>query len=231
VRDFTATAVQTIPDQPDQIGQVAKSGSNMRFEYQQNGSTLVKILRPTEGIVLILEPQMQTYIEFIGPSVSPDVADGPTSPCPEATPETEGHMCERSGGDVSVYGVLTQRWLLGNGQQQPQVILWDPLRRKTLRQEFPEGSVMSMSFNAMVDMAGRQTEYWTIDYTTLGHEPLSTGWWFDPTLRVVVREDLPGGGSRRLENIQAGPVDPALFDAPTGWQKQNMPATNAPISE
>ncbi len=87
---------------------------------------------------------------------------------------------------------------------------------------------MSMSFNAMVDLAGRQAEYWTIDYTTPGQAPLSTGWWFDPTLRVVVREDLPGGGSRRLEDIQAGPVDPALFEAPAGWQKQDMPAAPAP---
>ena len=230
-RDFTATAVQTIPEQPDQIGQIAKSGSNMRFEYRQNGSTLVKILRPTEGVILMLDPQTQTYIEFIGPAVAPEVADGPTTPCPEATPETEGLMCERSGGDVSVYGVQAERWLLGYEQQQPQVILWDPLRRKALRQEFPEGSLMSMSFNAMVDLSGRQTEYWTIDYTTPGQEPLNTGWWFDPVLRVVVREDLPGGGSRRLENIQAGPVDPALFEAPAGWQKQDVPATPAPISE
>ncbi len=230
-RDFTATAVQTVPDQPDQIGQISKSGSNMRFEYLQNGSTLIKILRPTEGVILMLDPQTQTYIEFIGPAVSPEVADGPTSPCPEITPETEGLICERAGAGVSVYGVQTERWLLGFEQQQPQVLLWDPLRRKTLRQEFPDGSLMSMSFNAMVDLGGRQAEYWTIEYTTPAQETLSTGWWFDPALRVVVREDLPGGGSRRLENIQAGPVDPALFEAPAGWQKQDMPATPAPIVE
>ncbi len=224
-------AVQTTPEQPDQIGQIFKSGSNMRFEYRQNGSTLVKILRPTEGIVLMLDPQTQTYIEFIGPAVSSDVADGPTSPCPEATPEAEGLMCERAGGDTSVYGVQVERWLLGYAQQQPQVILWDPLRRKALRHEFPDGSLMRMAFNAIVDLAGRDAEYWTIEYTASNQVPLTLGWWFDPSLRVVVREDLPGGGSRRLENIQAGPVDSALFEAPVGWQQQDAPATTAPVSD
>jgi len=224
-RDFTATAVQSIPDQPDQIGLIAKSSANMRFEFEQDGNTLIKIIRPTEGIVLMLDPQAETYLEFVGPAADPATIDGPISPCPEITPETQGLICERSGSDVKVSGVQTERWLLGSPQQQPQVILWDPARHKALRHETPDGSVMQMTFKAMEDMSGRQVEHWTIDITMPGQAPLTGGWWFDPSLRVVLREDLPGGGTRRLDNVKAGPVDPALFTVPDGWQKQEQPVS------
>ncbi|MHA1127602.1 MAG: hypothetical protein ACTSRN_01460 [Alphaproteobacteria bacterium] len=227
--DFTATAVQSVQGQPEQTGLIAKSGQNMRFEYEQSGSPLIKILRPTEGLVLILDPETQTYIEFIGPAVPQEAIEGHTTPCPTPTQETQGLRCERSGNDVTISGVQTERWLLGYPQQQPQVIMWDPARRHALAQEYADGSIMQMSFQAMEQIDGNPVEHWVINLQTSNQAPLTGDWWFSPELRMVVRENLPSGETRRLENIQTGPVDPALFQVPAGWQKQKISVgVNAP---
>lgn len=222
--DFTATAIQSMPNQPEQIGLIAKSAQNLRFEFEQNGVALIKILRPTEGLVLILDPQNQTYIEFTGPPVPIAEIEGRSTPCPTKTPETAAQRCERSGSDVIISGVQTERWLLGYPDQQPEVILWDPARRHALRQDFPNGSIMQMTFQAMDTIDGREAEHWTIALTSPNQPPLTGDWWFSSELRMVVREALPGGETRRLENITVGPVDPALFQVPEGWQKQQAPA-------
>lgn len=216
-RDFTATAIQSQPDQPEQSGFIAKAGQNMRFEYSQNGTPVIKILRPSEGIVLLLDPRAETYIEFSGPAQTTEAK----SPCPIPLPE--GIRCERMGDDVTVSGVQTERWLMGDPTQPPQIILWDTGRRHALSREYSDGSALRMTFKAMETISGREVEHWSIHQTRPNQLAQSGGWWYDPGLRVVIREDLPTGGTRRLEDITVGPVDPSLFTVPQGWQKQQAP--------
>lgn len=224
---FTATAVQVLPDQTEMTGLIAKSGTDMRLEFDQGGVRLIRILRPTEGIMRILDPQTQTYMEFTGAPVPPDAVDGAASPCP--TQPTQELRCERSGQSMTISGIRAEGWVISLPQQpRPQVIYWDPERRKALREEFPDGSLMQMSFVAMETVAGRSAEHWKMEMTAQGREPLVGDWWFDTELRVVLRETLPDGSERRLENITVGPVDPAMFEVPAGWQKTDPPAVPAP---
>ena len=87
---------------------------------------------------------------------------------------------------------------------------------------------MAMQFKSMQTLNGRAAEYWAIETTTPGRDPMIGGWWFDPELRVVVREELPGGEVRRLENIIVGAVDPVAFTVPQGWQKRDSAAITPP---
>ncbi len=224
---FTATAVQVLPDQTEMTGLIAKSGTDMRLEFDQGGVRLIRILRPTEGVMRILDPQTQTYMEFTGAPVPPDAVDGAASPCPvQPTPELR---CEPSGQSMTISGIRTDGWVISTPQQpRPQVVYWDTQRRKALREEYPDGSVLQMSFVAMETVSGRSAEHWKMELTAQGREPLTGDWWFDTELRVVLREILPDGSERRLENIVVGPVDPALFEVPAGWQKQEPPAAPAP---
>ena len=220
---YSATAIHGLPGQSETSGKIIKSGQNMRLEFDQNGQTVIQILRPTEGLMYILDPEQQTYIEIRGQAVPATKSDGYTTPCPESAQMAQ---CERIGTDT-VSGIAVERWALAsNPQTRPLIILWDSTRRRALRQEFPDGSVMAMHFQAMEDLNGRMTEHWTIKITT-GNQPANTGsWWFDPELRVVVREELPGGEVRRLEDIVVGAVDETAFQVPDGWQqKQPTPPT------
>ena len=217
-KSYSATAVHGLPGQPETTGKIVKSGQNMRLEYDQNGETIIQILRPTEGLMYILDPKAQTYTEIRGQAVPATATDGYTTPCPKPAALAR---CERTGTDT-VSGIKVERWELSTGTDtKPVVMLWDSTRRRALHQIFPDGSVMALRFKEMVPVNGRNTEHWSIKITA-PDQPANTGsWWFDPDLRVVVREELPGGEIRRLDDITVGPVDPDLFQVPEGWKNRN----------
>lgn len=213
---YSAIAVHSLPGQPETFGTIVKSGQNLRLEYDEAGRRVIQILLPTVGAMYFLDPKTQTYTEYLGPSVPATDIEGYASPCPgqETSPS-----CQHVGDDV-VSGVKVERWALASGQSgKPLVILWNSARRRALRQDFPEGGSMVMAFVAMEDLNGRFAEHWTIKLSIPGNDVKSGDWWFDPKLRVVVRENLPSGETRRLDNITIGPVDPALFQVPQGWRK------------
>jgi len=220
-RAYSATAIHGLPGQPTTSGTINKSGQNMRLEFEQNGHTVVQILLPEQGVMYILDPSTKTYMEMRGQAVPPTTGGGPVAPCDP----THMAQCEKIGSDV-VSGIDVERWLLAAQPQSPPLnILWDPTRRHALRQEYPDGSVTAMRFAEMQTLNGRATEYWTLKVQAPGRDTLTGGWWYDPDLRVVVREELPGGEIRRLENITVGAIDPAAFQVPDGWQQQDPAAT------
>jgi len=221
---YTATALHALAGQPETSGKVVKSGQNMRLEFVSEGLQIIQILRPEIGAMYILDPAAHTYMEILGPAVPATATDAYTNPCPG---QAAGPACQRIGNDT-VNGITVERWLLSaSPNNQPTVLLWDSTRRRALRQEFPDGSKMIMSFKAMRDLNDRRTEYWTTELSRPGQPVQAGDWWFDPQLRVVVRETLANGETRRLENIVIGAVDPAAFQIPQGWQKLDLPQPTA----
>lgn len=221
-RAFTATAIQSMPDGSEQVGMIAKSGKNMRMETELNGQKSIQIMRGVEGIAYVLDPQALTYFEIHDPSVTQAVS-GATTPCP---PQAQAMQisCVQNGTD-KVSGVTTTRWEIKSPQEaQPTVVLWDAGRRRALRQDWPDGSSLVMAFQAMEQMEGRDVEHWTSAFQAPGQPAAMGDWWFDSALIVVVKEVLPGGITRRLTNIYAGPVDPAMFLPPQGWTQTAPPA-------
>jgi len=213
---YSATAVHAFPDQPETFGTVVKSGQNMRLEFEEQGRQVIQILLPAVGAMYVLDPKLQTYIEILGPAVPVADVGGYKSPCPSQKPAP---TCQHVGDDT-MSGIKVERWVIASGQKdKPLVLLWNSARRRALQQNFPDGSVMSMAFTAMEEINGRKAEHWTIKLTTPGQEAKSGDWWFDPELRVVIKENLPSGETRRLENIVVGPVNPTLFQLPQGWRK------------
>ncbi|MDQ7070915.1 MAG: hypothetical protein Q9M48_09300 [Rhodobacterales bacterium] len=222
---YSATALHARAGQPETTGTVVKSGQNMRLEFVSEGQNIIQILRPEIGAMYILDPAARTYMEVIGPAVPATATDAYTNPCPG---QIESPSCQRSGTDT-VNGIAVERWNLSTAPNTaPTVLLWDSTRRRALRQETPDGAKMIMSFQSMRDLNGRRTEYWTTQ-TTIPGQPVANGdWWFDPELRVVVRETLANGDTRRLENIVVGAVNPTAFQVPQGWQKIELPNTQLP---
>ncbi len=221
---YRATAIQGRAGQGETSGTVIKSGQNMRLEFTRDGRQEIQILRPADGIMYILDPEARTYVEITGQSIPVTSENAYTTPCPDQQPASD--RCQLIGSDV-VSGIDVERWAIATGaDSKPLVILWDSTRRRALRQDFPDGSAMVMAFKAMEVLDGRNAEHWTIEITAPGRPVQRGDWWFDPELRLVLREDLPGGETRRLENITVGPVDPATFRVPAGWQRVDLPAAS-----
>ncbi len=219
---FSARTVQTTPDQPDRFGLITKSGSFMRLEFEQGGEAVIQILRPTEGRTLVLYPATKTYIERIGPPQPEEFADSYTPPCPPDL-EDNGLTCTRLG--IEVYqSIPVERWhVVAAGSSNQMIILWDPKRKRALRQEMSNGTVVQMTFLEMQMLEGREAEHWVTETPRLGSATMRSEWWYDPELQLVLSETLPDGTRRRMENIIVGPVDQSLFTVPDGWTLIDVP--------
>lgn len=224
--DYSARALHLLPDGTQTEGRVVKSGPDMRLEYTENGRAVVQIIRRAEGVMYMLDPGTKSYFEVRGtPSADPTGA-GYMPPCPEGDPTL---ACAFKGNEVSS-GITAELWEISiPGQPGTTAILWDGARHRALRQTNPDGSTMTMSFVAMENIGGRDVEHWQIAFQAAGQPPQTGEWFYDPQLRVEVREVMPGGESRTLEDVAVGPVDPSNFEVPAGWQRMEMPQPQAPV--
>jgi len=222
---YTAQALHRLPDGTVNAGTVIKSGPDMRLEYEDAGRQVIQIIRRAEGVMYFLDPALKTYMEMrSAPSADP-TGVGYLPPCEEGDPALS---CTRTGTEVTS-GITAEVWeISAPGQPQPTVILWDGARHRALRQTSPDGSVMSTTFQAMVELSGRTVEQWSISYETPGQPVQAGAWFYDPELRVEIREEMPNGAVRELADIRVGPVDPALFTVPAGWQQVEVPQAPVP---
>ncbi len=219
---YTAETVQTAPDQPDRSGKITKSGQFLRLEFTQNGQHIIQILRPTEGLTYVLYPDTHTYLEQRGPKQPEEFADSYTPPCP-AEAEANGLQCTRLGLEV-YQSIPVERWHIGaTGDPNQMIILWDPTRKRALRQEMSNGTLLQMTFLGRQTLEGREAEHWVTEVSRQGAATLRNEWWYDPELKLVLRETLPDGTQRHLQNITVGEVDPRLFTVPDGWQRIETP--------
>ncbi len=226
---FAATAVQTMPDGSEQVGRIMKSAGNMRIELQgPNGQSSIQIMRGAEGVAFLIDPQSRTYAVINDPSVASAVS-GAVDPCPPRAQMQAAQMTCARVGEGQVSGITTQTWELTSPQIEGVMrIEWDAGRKRALSQTWPDGTTMQMTFQAMQELEGRQVEYWSTSLQVPGQPAAIGGWWFDPALLVVVREENPGGLTRALRDIRVGDIDPALFLPPQGYtqvEPQVAPAT------
>lgn len=217
---YSALAMHRLADGSETSGRVTKSGPDMRLEYTEAGRQVIQIIRRAEGVMLMLDPATTSYVELRGAPTADPTGSGYLPPCPENDPSLD---CRFVGTEV-VSGITAEAWEIARpGQPGTSRILWDGARHKALAQTFPDGSESRMSFVGMQNISGRQAEHWTVTMTAPGRDPSEGAWFYDPELRVEVREESPDGEARWLDEITVGPVDARLFVAPEGWTKVVMP--------
>ena len=221
---YSADAVQTAPGQPPRMAHIVRTADAMRLEIAEQGQTSVQIMLPRQGVMRMLFPQDRTYMEVQGQALPADAFDQPDAPCLMA----EGGGCEKLGAET-FGGVAVERWRMAvpaAAQGQPPqavVVLWDPVRKMALRQEMPDGRVVTMTRVGPDAHEGRPVEHWRTTMTAPGGETMSGDWWYDPEIETIVREEMPDGARRQLTNIAVGPVDPALFQVPQGFRRIEVP--------
>ena len=223
---YAADAVYRTPEGTESTGRVVKSGPDMRLEFTEGGRAVVQIIRRAEGRMYVLDPASRSYFTVQG---EPDPQAGTAAYEAPCDPNVTAMTCRFLGNEVTS-GITAELWEIGQPGDPTQVsrILWDGARHRALRQEYPDGTVMALAFQAMVQIEGRNVEHWVITVTVPGQAPLSGAWYYDPELRVELREELPTGETRSLRNIVVGPVDPASFAVPVGWSEVSPPGPGGP---
>jgi hypothetical protein len=211
---FTADAVQSQPGQPARSGKLQVGEKGSRFEFVENGQTIVQITR-IDGIVRLLFPATRTYMEMKAPPGIVPSSMTPEAPC-TPSPEID---CRNVGEEQAATGKL-QHWMLTpKGATASMRIWWDVGRRMPLRQEMPDGSVMQATLKGTRQFDGRTVESWDILLATTDGKRHDGVVLYAPDIGLTVMEQQPGGTVRELRHIVVAPMDPVLLEVPAGYNK------------
>ncbi|MEO5337393.1 MAG: hypothetical protein H7841_10945 [Magnetospirillum sp. WYHS-4] len=215
---FTADAVQKHPQQGTEQGKLFASDVGMRMERSQQGQQAIQISLPQEGVMRVLFPDKQTYVEMRG-GAGPGSGIKPDNPCMGLS----GDRCQNLGTDT-LGSVKTEKWRISADQSQgPVTLWWDPERKIAVRQQFPDGSSMQMAMTGETTWEGRKVEKWEMTSISAKGEQQKAEQLFDRELNIAVREVFPNGVSRELKNIKVVKADPAWFEVPKGYRQQELP--------
>lgn len=146
--DFSATAVQTLPQKGAVTGKLYVSKGKMRQEVVQDGQTRITISDADRGVAWILNPERKEYVEMKGPTPTAGPAAGAAARPP--LPDEAGHPCQQQGaglkctklGSESVNGRTADKWeMVGTeGQETFRMVTWiDSRLRLPVKAEFPGG--------------------------------------------------------------------------------------------
>jgi hypothetical protein len=129
-------------------------------------------------------------------------------------------QCNKLGSEA-LYGRPVSRWEVTVDRQGEVVrsLHWiDDDRLMSLRDMWPDGSVSELRLIDIEMLDGRKTERW--QRTTMrsdGKKDVTTQW-YDPELKIAVREELSGGYFREIRNIRVEKQPATLFQVPMDYR-------------
>lgn len=219
--EFVAEAVRSLPQQqktqPARM-HVGREGMR-RVEYMAGSNQVVDIIIPTRGITWRLNPSKKTYIEFMKrPSPSP--AEVQADPCAGQINVT----CTRLGRE-KVNDRPADKWeiVLSYKNRDITMLRWvDADNGFPLVQQMPNGQKAEMRLVGQEKINDRQVEKWELVSSWEGRSA-SSFQWYDPVLKLAIREEGPGGMVNELRNIMEGMQPDHLFRIPAGYKKTDAP--------
>jgi len=222
VVQFSAQAIERAPSGVERAAGLFVGAGAVRTEYRANGEPVVEIVVMARGRRLIMYPSRSEYIEMTGhsvPDLSADqVAVNPCAGIPEA-------RCNRIGDDITA-GRKAVKWEKLTKQQGKTVrtLLWiDKEYGFSLKELLPDGSLTELRLIGREKIAGRNTEKWQRLITMPDGSRQDMMQWYDPELKLTVREQLPNGFTRELRQIKLASQPAELFQVPAGYRKIEPP--------
>jgi hypothetical protein len=225
--EFSADAVMTVPNKKDKQTKMFVSKNAVRTEININGQDMVEIVFPDDGRAILLNPELKAYQETIIP-VDKKKKSTEKGPCEEI----KNAQCEFMGNE-SVNGIATEKWkiITNNRGQKLRTLHWiDTKRKLALREFFPDGSVAELKMLEKEKVNGRSTEKWQRTLSRPDGSTMKSYQWYDPKLKIAIREEVPGGYVRELRNIKVGKQSTNLFEIPKDFTKiDNQPVKHQPL--
>ena len=221
--EFSAEAVQIAPERQPMKTQIYVSKQAVRTESDVNNQKYIEIVFPKEGRRVMLMPQQKAYMEQRGmPAESPVMAGKKgVSPC-EGVPNTS---CRKLGME-KISGRQAEKWEISTQRDGRTVrsLHWIDVERRTpLREMFSDGTIAELKILGKEEVNGRSTEKWQLTVTGSDSQSKQSLQWFDPALKIAIREELPGGYVRELKNIKVAKQPQDLFTIPAGYQRMEAP--------
>jgi hypothetical protein len=223
---FSADMISQAPDGRTETVKMFVGDGRMRKEMTQQDQDVIQIIDQNRGILWVLFPEQQTYLEQGRPpgEAGPGPVPGPSA---EADPcaGMPGLTCRRAG-DEQVGGRKAVKWemvMTHEGQSMSGTLWIDAERAIPLKHEMSNGEKMELVMIGTDTIEGRQVEKWEMTTAAPNQQPTRVLQWYDPELKLSVREEFPGGGVRELKSIRIGAQPDHLFAVPAGYTRMEMP--------
>lgn len=225
-QSFSAFAVQQIPGSQPRLAKMYVTPDYVRKEYEEQGEALIEIADLKTGRTYLLFPKRRRYmLREAPPGVIQQQDDLSLNPC-KLQPLAQCQLL----GTETLFGRPVEKWEMSVNQQGQTYIsrYWiDQTRGVPLRQELADGTQTELHPVAEETLYGRPTEKWQMKTTFPDGKTTSSTEWYDKELKIVTREELPGGYVRELRDISVGPQDPSLFVVPPDYQQVAAVSVNA----
>lgn len=229
---FSADMVRRGPDGQASSGRMFVGDGRTRMEMSQQGREVVRISDQKRGMEWILFPAEQNYLERGAPPGTAGAPPPPKQPSAESSPcdGMPGVACRRVGVE-DVNGRPAVKWEMSasqDGQTLTGAQWLDQERGMPLKSVMPNGPTMELKILGPETIDGRKVEKWEMTMTAPNEQPTRTFQWYDPELKLAVREEFPGGYVSELKNIRVGFQPDDLFGVPAGYSRMTMPQGGQP---
>jgi hypothetical protein len=223
---FSAEMHQRGPGAQESSGKMFVADGKVRIELTAEGQNMVRITDEQRKVEWVLFPDQKTYLErTAGPDQDGRPAKSPAAFAEDPCYGVPGLTC-RKVGDEAVSGRPSAKWEI-TGKQDGKVVTttqWiDKERGIPLRQDFPDGGSMVLALQGKETIAGRGVEKWEVVVEAPGRQATHAFQWYDPELKLAVRQEFPGGAVSELKNIRVGKQPDDLFVVPAGYTRVQTP--------
>lgn len=218
--EFSADLIQSIPQQGDMNGRIYVGNDQLRTEFNIGDQTMVQIVDMKNQTTYMLDSRSRSYMKHqagAGDLMTGGGQSQDANPCAGM----EHIKCELLGVE-SVNGRPARKWEFENTiqEQSNRMLVWiDEERKIPVRQLTPDGASMILRQVGRETVNGRDTEKWEMTITDSEGKSSKGYQWYDPVLKMNVREEQPGGYLRELRNIQTGVQPPSLFTVPPDYSE------------
>lgn len=220
--EFSAEAIQSMPGRPESKVKMYASKKAVRTESKLNGNTIIEIVYAKEKRRVLLNQIRKTYVEQ--KSQTTKVVKNKqkaNSPCAGITNAT----CKKLGSE-KINGRNAIKWEMTaqrNGKNIKSLYWQDKKYHMPLREQLYDGTVATMTLLGKEKVNGRNTEKWMFTAVRPNGQKMESQQWYDPKLKMVIREALPGGYVRELKNIKVAKQNKKLFKIPSDYKKEDTP--------
>lgn len=220
--EFSAEAVQMVPMQAPMTAKMYVSKKAVRTETEFNGQQRVEIIYPQQQRRVLMLPGQKQYMEQRNSKqMKKPQTKKKFNPCAEL-PDAK---CKTMGKET-ISGRSTEKWEITkviNGRPQRSLHWIDNKRRMAIREVFANGTVSELNFLGKEKMNNRKTEKWQMQISSPDGRKTQSLQWYDPELKMAIREELAGGFVREFKKIKVGKQARHLFTIPKGFQKIEPP--------
>lgn len=215
--EFSADAIQVAPGRAPLYSKMFVSKLAIRTEMMQQGRRVADIAYPKKGKRVLLHLDQKTYLEQTGLSAPPSWSGkSAKTPCEGM----QNISCEKLGKE-KLQKVNVEKWQVErkiNGKVFKSLHWIDTERRLAMKEMMPDGSVSELFMLGKETLNGRNVEQWESRFTNSTGQSLVSKQWYDPQLGIVIREEMPGGYLRELNNIKVAKQDKSLFVLPKDYK-------------